>query len=266
MMSDQQLPTGTTAPAGYGYQTDEVKISPFNFGGNFGVTNLIKFEWIPNGGASGAEQEALDVTFVINKVEKNYRMFPVTKAFLPDNKGETIDPNSAEFKDAMQDFNARVTHILHAFMESEAIQAGLARPISSFKEFCQIVMSMLPKNYKEINLDIFLLFQWQMSEGQERTYLEIPRKMKYGAWLRPAQPGTWVEKRAEGVITEQTKKALWYVNEKGEEHPFVKNGWFMTSNFARQQRVGGAVNGTDAASANAAAATQAAGSAQKSAW
>ena len=94
MMSDQQLPTGTTAPAGYGYQTDEVKISPFNFGGNFGVTNLIKFEWIPNGGASGAEQEALDVTFVINKVAGP--AFNLASQIHPFDKTSNLPDNAAQ--------------------------------------------------------------------------------------------------------------------------------------------------------------------------
>ena len=250
----------TTKPVGYGYASDEQKISPFNFGLNAGAAKMTKFEWIPNGGKGGVEQEALDIVFNINGTDKNYRMFPVTKAFLKGNAGETTDPNAPEFQEAISDFNSVVTHILHAFIESDAIKAGLARPIANFKEFCQIVMSLLPKSYTELPLDIFMQYQWNLPEGKERTYLDIPSKMKYGKWLVPAQPGTWIKHLAEG-ISEDTKKALWYTNEKGEEHPFFKNGWFMNSNFANQQK-----SGSSDASEAASTATAVDGEKKKSAW
>lgn len=247
---------------GYGYASDEVKVNPFSFGGNFGNTKLIKFEWIPNGGKDGAEQEALDVVFSINGVEKSYRMFPIVKAFGKDNE-EITDPNAPEFKDAMIDFNARITHILHAFLDIDTIKAGFARPISSFKEFCQIAMSLLPKDYKDRSLDIFLQYQWQIDQGQGKTYLDIPKKMKYGRWLNAALPGKWEEKKVENP-SDTTPRALWYENEKGEVHPFVKNGWFMNSNFAQQQKTGGAAS--DAGTQQAATQTQTDGAQKASAW
>lgn len=234
----------STAPAGgYGYASDEVKQSPFNFGLNAGVTKLKKFEWIPNAGKDGAEQEALDIVFNINGTDKSYRMFPVVKAFGKNNE-EITDPNAQEFKDAITDFNARITHILHAFMDSDTVRAGLSRPITSFKEFCTVAMSLLPKDYAEKPLDIFMQFQWQPDEGQNKTYLEIPKKMKYGAWLKPAQPGKWKEVRKANP-SDNDRDALYYVNEEvpagqpEQRHPFVKNGWFMQSNFAHQQKEGG---------------------------
>ena len=224
--------------AGYGYASDEQKISPFNFGGNFGVTRLKKFEWIPNGGKDGAEQEALDIVFEINGTEKNYRMFPVVKAFDKNNQ-EVTDPTAPEMQDAMIDFNARITHILHAFLDADTIKAGFARPIANFKEFCQIAMSLLPKNFNEKPLDIFMQYQWNLKEGQERTYLDIPNKMKQGKWLCAAVPGKWTKNIVENP-SDDVKKALWYTNEEGAEHPFFKNGWFMNSNYAKQQTTQGA--------------------------
>jgi hypothetical protein len=255
--------TNVQATGGYGYADDNVKQNPFVFGLNAGVTNLIKFEWIPNGGKDGAEQEALDIVFKINGVEKSYRMFPVVKAFGKNNE-EITDPNAPEFKDALTDFNARVTHILHAFLDSDSIKAGFARPISSFKDFCQIAMSMLPKNYKEVTLDIFLQYEWQLRPEQEKTYLTIPNKMKYGRWLAPAQPGTWTEKRVENPA-DSVLKALWYENEKGDIHPFVKNGWFMNSNFATQQKTGSSSSDNTANQA-ASQQIQSDGAAKASTW
>jgi hypothetical protein len=254
MSTEQQKPA-----VGYGYASDEVKVSPFNFGGNFGKTFLTKFEWIANGGKDGAEQEALDVVFNINGTDKSYRMFPITKVFGKNNE-EITDPNSQEFQDAIVDFNARITHILHAFLDSETIKAGFARPINSFKDFCQVAMSLLPKDFKERPLDIFLQFQWQLRGEQEKTYLEIPTKMKYGKWLCAAQPGEFKAVKADKP-SDDNRKALYYVNAEGVEHPFVKNGWFMNSNFANQLRAEGAEQ-----NAAAAAAIQADGAAKTSSW
>lgn len=256
-MSEQQnVNTG-----GYGYASDEQKVSPFNFGLNAGNTKLTKFEWIPNGGKDGAEQEALDIVFNINGTDKNYRMFPVVKAFGKNNE-EITDPNAPEFKEALIDFNARVTHILHAFLDSETIKAGFAKPIANFKEFCQTAMAMLPKDYSEQPLDIFLQFQWSLGD-KERTYLEIPNKMKYGAWLKAAVPGIWTKHTVENP-SDDVRKALWYTNEKGEEHPFFKNGWFMNSNFANQQRQDGGSG--SASDSNAATATKEEGAQKASSW
>lgn len=255
--------TKAAVATGYGYASDEQKVSPFNFGLNAGVTKLTKFEWIPNGGKDGVEQEALDIVFNINGTDKNYRMFPVVKAF-DKNGGEITDPSAPEMQDAIVDFNARVTHILHTFIDSDAIKAGLSRPIESFKDFCEICMSLLPKNYSDITLDIFLQFQWQISEGQERTFLEIPKKMKYGRWLIQAvipEGGEW-KKNAVEAPSDETKKALYYTDTAGNEHPFFKNGWFMNSNFAKQQ------SNTVASATNTAAATETAkaGEAKAQTW
>jgi hypothetical protein len=197
---DGAVPDSTTGGS-YGYASDEVKVSPFNFGLNAGVTKLVKFEWIPNGGKDGAEQEALDIVFNINNTDKSYRKFPVVKAFGKNNE-EITDPNAPEFKEALMDFNATITHVLHTFVDSDTIKAAFSRKIASFKEFAQIAMSLLPRDYKEIPLDIFLQFQWQIDEGQDKTFLDIPKKMKYGAWLSKAVAaagGVWIEKRADVI-------------------------------------------------------------------
>lgn len=236
-MADEQ------AGAMYGYASDEVKVSPYHFGLNAGVTTLQKLEWIPNGGKEGAEQEALDILFNINGAERSYRMFPVVKAFDKANK-EITDPSAKEFQDAVLDFNARITHIMCCYMDKEAYIAALSRPTGSFKGFCKIIESLLPKNFKDIKLDVFMQYQWQMSEGQNVTFLELPKKMKYGKWICPAQEGEWVEKRIDNP-DDNVVEALWYETKDGRvdertgkpvKHPFTKNGWFMSSNFAKQQK------------------------------
>lgn len=217
----------------YGFESDEVKVSPFNFGLNAGKAFLTKFEWSGTLGKDGAEQEGLDIIFNINGTDKSYRLFPVTKAFKKDGT-ETTDRNSAEFKDAVKDFNAKVFHILHSFVEIDTYKTATSRKIGSFKEFCTIVAALLPKDYSKKPLDVFMQFQWSPSSGKSKTYLELPKKMSYGKWVVPAQAGTWSKKVVENA-DDSEREALTYINEKGDKHPFVRNGWFMNSNFAHQQ-------------------------------
>lgn len=223
----------TNEEVAYGYESDEIKSNSLSFGLNAGVVFLKKFEWTPNGGKEGAEAEALDIVFSINGTEKGYRMFPVVKAFLKTG-GETTDRNSPEFKEAVKNFNARVFHIMHCFVDKEAYQIALSKRITSFKDFCRTVAMLLPKDFAEIPLDCFLQYQWQPSQGQTRTFLELPKKMSYGKWLCKAVPGNW-KKVAKDSPETSDREALYYINENGEKHPFVRNGWFMSSNFATQQ-------------------------------
>lgn len=242
----------------YGYETDEVKVSPFSFGLNAGQTFLTKLEWIANGGKDGAEQEALEIIFNIAGTEKSYRKFPVTKAFGKDNV-EITDPLSQEFKDEVKALNAVITHIMHAFVDDETYRAAISRPITSFKDFCTVIRSVLPKDFDKKPLDIFLQWQWQPTAGKDRTYLDIPPKMKQGAWLKPAQPGNWKEVRLEN-FNDNTQNALHYINDEGLIHPIMKNGWFMKSAYANQTKPADRTNsnvsnlaGTGTGNVNAAA-------------
>lgn len=223
---------------GYGYGSDEPTGSVQRFGLNAGAARLIKFEWINNAGKDGAEAEALDIQFSIEGSDRpiNHRLFPVTKAFAKD-QTEITDPKAPEFQKVVKDFNAAVTHVLHCFVDIEAIKQGFSSPISGFKDFCKVAMSLLPKDFEKTPLDIFFQYQWQIKEGQPKTWLELPRKMAYGKWLSKAvEPvgGEWKEMKHPSPEA-NTPIALKYVDADNNVHPFVRNGWFMLSNFATQQ-------------------------------
>ena len=227
---------------GYGYEDDNVEQSgSLHFGGNFGCAYLKKFEWTDKGGKDGAEQEALDIIITINGIDKSYRQFPITKAFGPNNT-EITDPNAKEFKDAVKDLNARLTHIVSCFRPKEQIQKALSdpkRPINSFKDFCMILKGGLTADFDKKALDVFLGYQWQISPNKNRTYLELPKKMRYGMWLAPAQfeddgsPMKWEEQR---IDNDDAPIALFYTNSKGEKHSFERSGWYMSTSFAKQQK------------------------------
>lgn len=237
---------------GYGYGADEDgKVSTFAFGLNENV-KLKKFEWIPNGGKDGAEQEALEIIFDINGTERSYRQFPIVKAF-GKNREEITDPNSQEMKDARAEFNARMTHLMHAYVDDAVLKQALAKRISNFKEFCNILRSLLPKNTPELPIDIFMQYQWQPSAGQNRTFLDIPTKRKHGAFIvKHVEPvGSWKPVVVENAQDNELK-ALKYVDDAGNEHPFTRTGWFMNSNFAKMFRAEGDSNSSSNQAAGAA--------------
>jgi hypothetical protein len=236
----------------YGYQSDEVAVSPFNFGLNAGVTILKKFEWIMNGGKDGAEGEALDIIFEINGKEKSYRQFPVTKAFTKEG-AEVTDPSAPEMEEARKTFSSVITHILGCFVAKDKLQAAFNQPITNFKHYCTIAMNALPRDFATKKLDIFMQYQWNIREGQNRTYLEIPKSMKNGKWLCEAVTpvGEWKEERKEKP-TDSDQKALRYVDGGGNEHPFTRYGRYMKGNLANQQKTRDA-QAQDAAAANIAA-------------
>lgn len=223
------------ADALYGYADDEVKISPFVFGLN-NKCFLEKFEWIHNAGKDGAEAEAIDIVFNINGTKKSYRMFPFVAAY--DNNVKITDPTNPEFVKQLRDYKARITHILHCFADKEVVKTRLSSPdIQSFKQYAEICRGIIGANGNPttVELQIFLQYQWNASEGQSKTYLDIPKSMKYGKWITRALPGTWTEVIVPNA-PDKEPKALSYVNENGVEHPFVRNGWYMASNFANQQK------------------------------
>jgi len=252
MAETQSTNAPVNTPVGYGYAEDSSALGGNNL--SFGLnpdTFLRVFKWIPNGGANGAEQEALDVLFTIGGVDKSYRIFPLVKVF-GKNQEEITDPTAPEFKDAQIDLNAKVNHILGCFVDQQTLRQGMNRPINTFKEFCTVAAGLLPPGFDKTELDIFLQYQWQISEGRDRTYLEVPKKMKYGRWLNKHLPGEWKAIRKENPL-ESDARALFYQNSEGLTHPFVKNGWFMLSPFANQQKPAGDNQSTSSTSSAAAA-------------
>ena len=224
---------------GYGYTNDEVKQSSFGFGLNAGAARLLKFEWTPNGGAGGAEGEAVDIIFKVGDREFSTRKFPITKVF--DKQGTEITDASTEegkklFEKAYEDFNSWMVALVKCFVPAETVQQALQRPIANFKEYIEVLKALIPANHAEIPLDIFMEYQWNISGDNDRTFLEIPKKTRQGKFIcAEVKPtGAWKEVRISNP-QDKEKKALRYVDEAGNEHPFTRTGWYMNSNYANMQ-------------------------------
>lgn len=248
---------------GFGYIDDNDPSLKSKVGGKFGLNtgvNLVKFELNPNSGKDKSAGDALDIAYQVGEKEYTMKIFPVTKVYTNDNV-EITDVNSTEYiKKYNEEWSQKTAVMIHILksvgIAEDQIRATLATPANTFAEFIGKLVSLLPADFKTRPVDIFLEYQWNIADDQDRTFLQLPRNMKGGGFACPARPGVWEEQRIEGKLS--------YINQNGEKHPFEKDKSFMESNKANQQ-IKGASNALQAA-AGGGAIQPGNGNAQKATW
>lgn len=214
----------------YGYQ-DSTAVTPGTNGGKLGLNKgvITKFEYNANAGRDGAQQDAIDLTIHVGEKAYMKRFFPISKVFAKGG-GEIADTNSQEYKDAFAKevklFNAETSSIVEALVNPEDVKLALSAPISTFKDFAQILERLVKSNpnWNKTQVDVFLQYQWKPTGENTRTFLELPKNVKQGIYVSKAQPGVFTEDR--------TETHLKYVNVEGDIHPFKRGQWFVESAFA----------------------------------
>ena len=278
----QNVPQGApqvNAEPGYGFFVDEQRDY-----GHFGLNEhvkLVTFQHVPATGKDLTGPEALKVEFLFAGEEEPlpYYIYPVTQITYEDKEaGTKIEiksyrecANDAQRKAWMNEMNklsGLLTSILEVFMPRERVQASLSRPVSGFKAYIDLCATLLPKDFKQVPLDLFLQYKWTTTQkkdqegnltGEEAVYLEIPRTARQGLWLikhREAQV-QWKMKKLDPENTEDNvQQALWYEDAAGNIHPFKRSGYFIKSPWAKnlKERNGEMEGGS--ALANAASAAQ----------
>lgn len=154
-----------------------------------------------------------------------------------------MTPNTPEHEAAynilMKQQQAVVVHYLKAVgVTDEAIQLGLNVPMTGFADYAARVCALLPVGFDVKPLDVFLEYQWNFGkkadgELNDKTFPTLPKNMKGGYFVVPAQPGVWVE-------SVQEDGSLCYKNSNGAKHPFDKDANFMKGNKGTQQVSGAA--------------------------
>ena len=213
----------------YGYK-ESGDLAPGKQGGKFGLNSgafVTKFEYNANAGKDGAAADAIDFTVQVGEREYRNRLFPVSKVYKDNN--EITDTASEEYKVAfvkeMELFSAYISDIVKCFVPAEDLKTALATPIVSFKDYAQIVTGLVQRspNWNKKPVDVFLQYQYTPSGDNDRTYLELPKNVKHGAFIVPT----------EGAVTEvKTDSSLTYVKEDGTNHPFKRGEWYLASAFA----------------------------------
>lgn len=146
-------------------------------------------------------------------------------------KGNKESTAPADVKPAKLATKATLKHIAAAMSSEKAVDAMLsASSPQSFEELYKTMRESMPEDLSSRALDVFLSYQWNIPKGQVKTFLELPRSVKHGDFLVPAQGRGFKWNKDEEAGDDDV--ALKYVKE-GKEHPFRRTGWFMQSNFAQ---------------------------------
>jgi len=221
----------------YGYQ-DSKEVGPGKQGGKFGLNTgvVTKFEYNPNAGKDGAEQDAIDLNVQVGEKEFMLRFFPVTKVFAKKGGGEITDTNSQEYKDGRDEaialLNGTLSDIVKCFVSEEDLKQALATPISSFRDYATILQRLVQSspNWNKQLVDIFLQYQFTPAGSNTRTFLTLPANVKHGSFI--------VRHQGVGFKEDRTPTHVRYVKEDGTVHPLSRGEWFVTSAFANQIVIG----------------------------
>ena len=223
---------------GYGVVNDEDSSFAGN-GGNYGHFGLnqncffTEFCYNPNAGSNGAAGEAIDFTIKVGEKEYRRRIFDVVGALYGANN-TLVQPTESGYKEladkAKKQLSAVIVHALKSLgITQEVINSKFTTPVANFQDWATRLMSLVPSNLTSIPIDIFLHYQWKISEGQNKTYLEIPKNLKDGKFLCPAIKAVFKEVR--------DNQGLYYIDENNQNHLFERSASFLTSPKAVRQVV-----------------------------
>lgn len=219
----------------YGYISDEDK--SLSTSGNFAtfglnVATVKKVAFNPNGG-NDANNPQNTFEFFVNINDKEFRLYVAEFPLLYDNNGSLLNPNTKEYqekfeKTELSQQKAVLIHVIKGLgVPSSKIEDALKVPAKNFADFCKILLALVETNPIDKKIHVFLQYQWSIAQGQDRTYLELPKNMKGGRFISPLLPGIWKEDKVDGELK--------YVNEHGEIHPFIRSKNFLESNKGKQQ-------------------------------
>ncbi len=216
----------------YGFQ-DSSEVAAGSAGGRLGLNKgfITKFEFNPNSGQDGAEQDGIFFTITVEDKEFRKRFFPISKVFKKGG-GEISDVNSDEYKEekakAVKLLNAELSSIVEVFTSTDNLKEALSIPIATFKDFAQVLERLIKgnPNWDKTPVDVFLQYQWQPSGENTKTFLQLPSNVKQGIYVIKSVPGEFKE--------DKTDSHLQYVNAEGGIHPFKRGKWWVESAFAKQ--------------------------------
>ena len=232
--------------------------------GNFGLNgpvNVTKLEYTNRAGkkdeaGNPTEGHAFDIHVQVKDREYNLRIYDPTGSDMLDKDGKPVKQGEPGYDVLFKaDGIQRVAVVKHAIKSvgvTDVQIAAIVPTVTSFTDFFQKLATLVPAQFQTKQVDAFLEYQWNPSEGQTMTFLQLPRNMKGGPFLIPHVPGVFKE-------TINSDGSLSYVDASGNKHPFERNDGYMDSNKAIQQGVANT-------RATNSAATPAGGTAQSSTW
>lgn len=228
-----------------GFQDDAVVINSFDnlvLGLNQNAV-ITQFEYSTATGTGGSQgNPAILIGVGIGKNKLNRRLYAPTKIYFENNE---IQPNHPEYGKQMlnevRKLKGAITHWLKGVgITEDQIQTALATS-NNFETLAKGAQSLMFSHLNKTKVDIFLQYQWSINSSADKTYLEIPKGLGYGAFVTPhMEPvGEWKEINSfefkDGEETKTETQGLAYVDNAGNRHRFFRLKNFMDSNAAKQQ-------------------------------
>jgi hypothetical protein len=222
----------------WGYQSDTDDSLKSKQGGKFGFNNafITKLEYNPNAGTDEGLADAVDITVTIGDKEYRSRIYDITGDLFKGGDNNKIAEGEPGYNELYNtEKKQREAVIVHAVkslgaVEAQIVAAIAAGNVTNFATWAVAMCGIKPANFATIPIDAFVEYQWTIGEGNERTFLQLPKNMKGGRFLAPAvapQGGPW-----ETIVDEN---GLRYVDGAKNEHPFDRSKNYMESNKAIQQ-------------------------------
>ncbi len=245
---------------GYVSTEDQGKSGFGQFGLNTGITVLD----VSYGELSfGENLNGVTIEYELNGAVKKDNIIDVTKAI---SNGEDItDPNHKEFKKQQNIWKQRVIHFGEAFATREEVIEAVSQPHSSYESYANAIIDLVTPRLADHTVDLFMQYQWQLKEGADKKFLEIPKKTKMGSWVKASMEGEFFKVEIkDNVITTQFEEgdvlaeleldatgrkpilklgkkevslptkdtALCYITKDLDLHSFYRTTWFMENGWA----------------------------------
>lgn len=201
------------------------------FGLNTG--NVTKLEFTDTAGKDNGPGNAVDIWVKVGDREYRRRLYETTGS-LYGKKNVLVEPGQegyAElYKENITQIMAVIVHTVKSVGVAQTqIDSAFSTPATSFTEWSKKIISLIPSNFATKLVDVFLEYQWEIADGQDKTYPELPKNMKGGKFLIPSiKPvGKWSEVKDD--------KGLHYKDDSNNIHPFTRNFSFMESKKGFEQ-------------------------------
>jgi len=170
--------------------------------GNFGLNQNAKLVKV----AYNNEQEAwqsVDLTVLVGEKKFMHRAFVPSRVY---KNNVQLHEGDECYEEALnKEFTQLMGYTVHVVkatgVTQEAIEKVVAKAkATDFEGWVEAVLSLVDVSEDApADVDVFLQYQWTIKEGQDKTYLELPRNMKVGYWIVPATNGTFKEVKEGGL-------------------------------------------------------------------
>lgn len=212
--------------------------------------STVSFSVLLTSTKAGAAANAVDIHVTIADRDYRMRLFEATGALFG-KKNAKINPGEEGYDDLyFEDMGQKIAVIKHALKavgvpDDVVVKVSKTLDPTKIVEGIKALVDLVPAEFQKRPVDVFLEYQWEIADEQDRTYPTLPKNMKGGRFLAPATTpvGSWKEVRND--------KGLSYVDDAGNVHIFDRSADFMDSNKGTVQGVGAPTKASDAINASA---------------